>query len=189
MESEKKYYTYYTEEDTDERIYIAEEMKRFAMGADDFRDIYRKRFEYKQEVVRHLEYCISFLSSEPSISINKQLYMAEDILHQIRMDLMELVWNQVGEVLIASEVVKLKTIALAEWADRLYSTAKRVERDEMLRKNTANADHWLKIANRIDEVLLGAKNNNKKEIESDDEKIGTDDEVGTKLLMRKSGPM
>ena len=89
--------------------------------------------------------------------MNKQVYMTEDILHQIRMDLMELVWNQVGEVLIASEVVKLKTIALAEWADRLYSTAKRVERDEMLRKNTANADHWLNIANRINEAVLGAR--------------------------------
>ena len=39
------YYTYYTEEDTDEQVYISEEMKKIAMGADEFEDIYNQRIQ------------------------------------------------------------------------------------------------------------------------------------------------
>ena len=137
------------------------------MGADEFEDIYDQRCEYKSEVVKYLESMVRCLTSPISISVpdkslHKQIYMVEDALYQIRMGLMELVWDQAGEVLIASEVVKLETITLAEWADRLYSAAKRVEKDAMLRKNTKNADHYLNIANKINETVLGARKKNYK---------------------------
>ena len=50
----EKYHTYYTEEDSCEQIYIAEELKRLAMGANKFEDIYLRGFKYKQDVVRYL---------------------------------------------------------------------------------------------------------------------------------------
>ena len=49
----------------------------------------------------------------PTIDTAKQVYRIEDLLHQIRLDLIETVWVQAGELLIASEVKKIKTIALA----------------------------------------------------------------------------
>ena len=145
------------------------------MGSDEFEDIYERKFQYKQEVVEYLEMCIKHYAEgqrqHPRYTTAKQLYVAEDLLHQIRLDLIETVWVQAGEVLIASEVVKLKTIALAEWADRLYLTAKRVERDRVLRKSTANADHWLKIADWASKILIKARKNNAKLKVT--EKIGT----------------
>jgi hypothetical protein len=92
----------------------------------------------------------------------KQIYITEDLLYQIRLDLIETVWVQAGEVLIASEVVKLKTIALAEWADRLYLAAKRIEKNEALKKDITNPDHWMNIADCANKILIKAQENNGK---------------------------
>ena len=138
-ESFGTYFTYNTDEYTDEQVYILEEMKKIAMDAYDFEEIYDRRYEYKSEVVKFWESRLRSLTSPASLAIrdknrHKQIYITEDILYKIRMGLMELVWDQAGEILIANEVVKLETIDLAEWADRLYCAAKRVEGDAILRK-------------------------------------------------------
>ena len=92
-----------------------------------------------------MEMCIKHYAEGQQSTTAKQLYVAEDLLHQIRLHLIE-----------------TETIALAEWTDRLYLTAKRVERDRVLRKSTANADHWLKIADWTSKILIKARKNNGK---------------------------
>ena len=60
------YFTYYTDEYTDEQVYILEEMKKIAMGAYDFEEIYDQRCEYKSEVVKYLESRLRSLTSPSS---------------------------------------------------------------------------------------------------------------------------
>ena len=47
----EKYLTYYTADDSNEHIHTTEELKKFSMGSDEFEDIYKRKFKYKQDVV------------------------------------------------------------------------------------------------------------------------------------------
>ena len=139
------------------------------MWSEEFKEIYERKFQYKQEVVAHLEMCMKHHVGEqrqhPRHITAKQIYITEDLLYQIRLDLIETVWVQAGEVLIDSEVKKLKTIALAEWTDRLYLVAKRIEIKEALKKGSSdvkNLDHWMNIADWANKIWIKAQENNEK---------------------------
>ena len=129
----EKYLTHYTE-----NIHTTEELKKISMGSEEFEELCERGFEYKQDVVAHLERDMKGLADAfrqyPTTDIAKQVYRIEDLLHQIRLDLIETVWVQAGELLIASQVKKLRTIALAEWTDRLYLVAKRIEKRRPLKQ-------------------------------------------------------
>ena len=56
------HFTYYTEENSDEQIYICEEMKKVAICHDLFDDLLCNYFEYRAQVVEHFESVLKMLT-------------------------------------------------------------------------------------------------------------------------------